>query len=524
MKQILKPRVLMSNTISEKQKSVSSWQKVSPWALLYFVAYFSVRFVKDGLLNLLPMLVVFVTQVENKLFWAQVAGGAALITLLVYSFLYYLNFKFCISDDHEILLNKGVFKKERLTLKFSRVQNVNIAEPFYFTPVNLVNCIFDAAGSVAQEAVLPGVTKSYAEQMRKQIFAFKAQQQTDDEHVEQSEAEAENSLRISNKEIAKFGLMSNMAILAIAALAPFINVLVDFLEKKIIAKVEGFYQQELGMLANAATFAMVTLIVMLILMAVLLSVTMSLIRFYNFELYFKGQKFKRIAGLLERHQLSMSMDKVQSIVIKQNLMGRLLKRFTVECLQASSGGIAAGVAAKKNKQTLVLPVLNSEQVDSVCQWIYPWFNSKKLLFKQAERALLYKNLGFYAVLPSAVVFLVCYLGDFNSWLSLGAFVICTSLVSLSYQRYGYYMHEDNGRFYMVVRRGMIGVHYRVFELYKAQSARSVSTYLMRRAGVKSLYIQLASGYAFMPYIKKQDADFIIDFTLYQVESSNRGWM
>ncbi|ASM51555.1 putative membrane protein [Pseudoalteromonas espejiana DSM 9414] len=515
----------MSNTLNETQSSPLQWQKVSPWAVLYFVVHFCVRFVKDGLLNLLPMLVVFVTQVENKVFWAQAAGGAALVSLLVYSILYYLNFKFCISDDHEILLNKGVFKKERLTLKFARVQNVNIAEPFYFTPVNLVNCIFDAAGSVSQEAVLPGVTKDYAQQMRKQIFAFKAQHQTEDEHTEHSEAHTtENSLRISNKEIAKFGLMSNMAILAIAAIAPFINVLVDFLEQQIITKVEGFYQQELGLLASAATFAMITLIALLVLIAVLLSVGMSLIRFYNFELYFKGQKFKRIAGLLERHQLSMSMDKVQSIVIKQNLMGRLLKRFTVECLQASSGGIAAGVAAKKNKQTLMLPVLNSEQVDSVCQWIYPWFNSKKLQFNGAERALLYKNLSFYALLPSIAVFGVCYLGQFNSWLSLGALLVLSGLVTLSYQRYGYYLHEDNGRFYLVVRKGMIGVHYRVFELYKAQSARSISTYLMRRAGLKSLYIQLASGFAFIPYIKQQDADYIIDFTLYQAESTKRSWM
>ncbi len=514
----------MSNTISQEQSSSLHWQKVSPWAVLYFVVYFSVRFVKDGLLNLLPILVVFVTQVENKLFWAQVAGAIAIVTLLIYSILYYINFKFCISDDHEILLNKGVFKKERLTLKFSRVQNVNIAEPFYFTPVNLVNCIFDAAGSVTQEAVLPGVTKAYAQQMRKQIFAFKAQQQPDEQTPSSEHFEAENSLRISNKEIAKFGLMSNMAILAMAAIAPFINVLVDFLEQQIIAKVEGFYQQELGLLASAATFAMITLIALLVLTAVMLSVGMSLIRFYNFELYFKGQKFKRIAGLLERHQLSMSMDKVQSIVIKQNLMGRLLKRFTVECLQASSGGIAAGVAAKKNKQTLVLPVLNSEQVDSVCQWIYPWFNSKKLQFNGAEPALLYKNLSFYALIPSAIVLLGCYLGDFNAWLSLGVLLILAGLVTLAYQRYGYYLHEDNGRFYMVVRKGMIGVHYRVFELYKAQSARSISTYFMRRAGLKSLYIQLASGFAFMPYIKQQDADYIIDFTLYQAESTQRNWM
>ncbi len=110
------------------------------------------------------------------------------------------------------------------------------------------------------------------------------------------------------------------------------------------------------------------------------------------------------------------------------------------------------------------------------------------------------------------------------WLSLGVFVAFSGLVTLSYQRYGYYLHEDNGRYYMVVRKGLIGVHYRVFELYKTQSARSISTYLMRRSGLKSVYIQLASGYAFMPYIKQQDADFIIDFTLMQVESDPRSWM
>ena len=41
----------------------NDWQRVSPWALLYFIVHFAIRFVKDGLLNLLPILVIFVTQV-----------------------------------------------------------------------------------------------------------------------------------------------------------------------------------------------------------------------------------------------------------------------------------------------------------------------------------------------------------------------------------------------------------------------------------------------------------------------------
>ena len=276
------------------------------------------------------------------------------------------------------------------------------------------------------------------------------------------------------------------------------------------------------MMANAAVLAVITLIIMLVFIAVFLSVTMSLIRFYNYQLYFKNNKFKRIAGLLERHQLSISLDKVQSIVIKQNLVARLLKRFTVECLQASSGGAAS--MAKKNKQTLVLPVLTQEQVDNVCQWIYPWFDSKKLAFNAVERALLYKNTVFYALLPSvASGFFISFM-QLNILIALALFLVLAVLVFLSYKRYGYYLHQQDGRFYLVVRKGMIGVHYRVFELYKAQSARSVSTFFMRRSGLKSLYIQLAAGGAYVPYLKQQDADFIIDFTLMQAESDPRSWM
>ncbi|KPH93872.1 stress protein [Pseudoalteromonas porphyrae] len=506
------------------------WQRVSPWALVYFVLHFAFRFVKDGIFNLLPIGIVFVTQVQDKLFWGQIAGAVAVVGLLVYSFAYYINFRYCISDDHEILLNKGVFKKERLTLNFLRVQNVNIAEPFYFKPLGLVNCIFDAAGSTSQEAVLPGVTVNYAEQMRERVLAYKQTQQPDATAPEADDLDASEPhqrLTLSNKEVAKFGLMSNMAILALAALAPFMNVVFEFLEKAVINRLESFYQQEVGMLVNAAALAVFSLFVFIVLIAVLLSVLMSLIRFYNYELYFHGGKFKRISGLLERHQLSVSLDKVQSMLIKQNLVARLLKRYTVQCLQATSGGFTAGA---KSKQSLVMPVLTLEQVKQACQWVHPWINTegfdfKTLNFKGVEKALLIKNLFLYAFLPSLIFAIFGYFNEvINPFYSALSFTLLSMLVYLSYKRYGYYFYQYKGRYYGVFRSGMIGVQYRVFELYKAQSTYSVSTYFMRKSGLKSMYIQLAAGTVSMPYLKADVANEIIDFTLFQAESDQRSWM
>ncbi|BDF96062.1 PH domain-containing protein [Pseudoalteromonas sp. KAN5] len=500
------------------------WQRVSPWALGYFVLHFAFRFVKDGIFNLLPILVVFVTQVQNKLFWGQVAVAIAVVALLVYSFAYYVNFRFCISDEHEILLNKGVFKKERLTLNFLRVQNVNITEPFYFKPLGLVNCIFDAAGSVGQEAVLPGVTTQYAEQIREQVLAFKETQQADELQPRNEDTRPnamEHHLALTNKEVAKFGLMSNMAILALAALAPFMNVMLDFLEEVVINRLESFYQQEVGMLVDAAALAVFSLLVVIVVIAVLLSILMSLIRFYNYQLYFQGGKFKRIAGLLERHQLSVSFEKVQSIVIKQNLIARLLKRYTVQCFQASSGGFAGA----KSKQSLVMPVLDVEQVNQVCQWLYPWLDFKALNFKRVERALLIKNMFVYALIPSLLFAGLCMMSDtLTPAYGVLSFLLLSVLVYLSYSRYGYYFYQHEGRFYGVFRSGMIGVQYRVFELYKAQSTHSTSTFLMRKAKLKSLSIQLAAGIVSLPYLTTERADEIINFTLYQAESDLRSWM
>ena len=505
------------------------WQRVSPWALVYFVLHFSFRFVKDAILNLLPITVVFVTQVQDKWFWGSLALAVAVVVLLVYSCAYYINFKFCISDEHEILLNKGVFKKERLTLKFLRVQNVNIAEPFYFKPLKLVNCIFDAAGSASQEAVLPGVTNQYAEQLRERVLAFKEAKQNqqspadfDEQKIHDTAITSEQSLTLSNKEVAKFGLISNMAILALAALAPFINVLFDLLERTVIYRVEAFYQQQAGEWIDAAFVAAITLFIVIVAIAVMLSVVMSLIRFYNYQLYFQGGKFKRIAGLLERHQLSVSIDKVQSIVIKQNLVARLLKRYTVQCAQATGGAYATGA---KNKQSLVMPVLDKQQVNQVCQWLHPWFDIQELVFEHVEKALLIKNLFFYAVLPSLTIFLLCIFNQNVSFTyPIVSLVLFSVLVWLSYRRYGYCFVPYQGRYYGVFRSGLLGVQYRAFELYKAQSTRSISTYFMRKRGLKSLSIQLAPGTATLPYIKAEVANEVNDFVLFQAESETRNWM
>ena len=253
---------------------------------------------------------------------------------------------------------------------------------------------------------------------------------------------------------------------------------------------------------------------------------MALVRFFNFQLYFQDDKFKRVAGLFERQQLSISVSKIQSVQIKQNIIARFLNRYTLICPQVSSGGMAAGVAAHKNKQTLVMPVITKEQVQAVCGWLFPWFvDLTELNFIKPERALLYKNTFLYVILPtvfSALIFNALFDAATMLWSIVVGLVLMTG-VFLNYQKTGLAMYQHDGRFFAVFKTGMLGVQYRVFEIYKAQSVTTISTYLMRRSQLKSLYIQLASGSVSMPYLKAELAEQFADFALYEIEGVERNW-
>jgi len=162
----------------------------------------------------------------------------------------------------------------------------------------------------------------------------------------------------------------------------------------------------------------------------------------------------------------------------------------------------------------------------VCGWLFPWFvDLTELNFIKPERALLYKNTFLYVILPtvfSALIFNALFDAATMLWSIVVGLVLMIG-VFLNYQKTGVALYQHDGRFFAVFKTGMLGVQYRVFEIYKAQSVTTISTYLMRRSQLKSLYIQLASGSVSMPYLKAELAEQFADFALYEIEGVERNW-
>ena len=497
----------------------TEWLKLSPFAAIYFILHFLVRFIKHGLLNLMPPFAVLLLQVENKLLWFSMGALAFLTITILYATLYYLFFRYKITED-EIHLQRGVVKKEQLNLNFSRIQNVNVTTPFYFSPFNLVNAQLDAAGSKGQEVVLAGIDKANAVQLRSDVFAYSdgvsAFQENQQETLNKQEQIA---LKLDNKEVAKFGLFSSTIFLIFALAAPFSKQLGGVLKQHLVNPVTSQYQSVIVNEQLSMVLAIISVVVGIVVLMLCVSVISALLRFYNYELHQDGDKIKRVCGLLEREQFSLKRSKMQSIELKQNWMARLLNRYTLNCKQINNSSPGK---AQKDK-SLVIPVLTKQQANKVFEVC--WDKAIDLTqanYNKVSIRYFYKTLSIFVFFPILVV-LLFMLNDYNLRFLTAVFsyfVIATSLSYLRYKRFGYYFSDDT----VIVRSGLLGVRFRIFNTFKVQQVSSIQTPPMARNQLASIRFMLASGAVTVPYIDEQLVTAQLNHSVLLAEISNKNWM
>lgn len=496
----------------------AAWQKLSPVAIIYFVLHFIVRFVKDGLINVAPAFAIWVTQVENKLFWFISGASILAVVLVIYAVLYYLNFRYKITE-HEIVLRKGVFKKERVTLNFAKVQNVNLATPFYFAPFSLVNCHFDAAGSSQQEVVLPGISNDYANTMRDQIFNYRAKPEPAVQQIELQEKTNAPDLTLANFEVAKFGLMSGMMFLVLAAFAPFTEQITDYIKQDFAAPLTELIANSLNSNEHAEIAAGTIIVLSGIGIFVLASVLGALIRFYNYELSLEQSKIKRVSGLFERHQMSLSINKIQSIEVKQNWIAKLLKRYTISCKQINN----SHANTVKKGQSLIVPVLTKSQVSEVMNLC--WDKQVAITdipFQPIAINYFYKTYLLYWLLPLTIVSISAYEPLINgAWpLFIVLMLAGAGLSFLRYKRFGFYFDGEQ----VFTRKGLIGVSYKVFKGFKIQQIATIQTPPMRKKQLSTLRFQLASGGITIPYLPSSYVNQVMNQLIFLAETSKKRWM
>ncbi len=510
--------------LARPHTEAEKWQRLAPAAMIHFAVQFIVQFIKQGVQGLLPLGAVFLTAGENRWFIISLAGASIALLLLVGAILSYLKFRYRLSGDM-FLIQKGVFKRKRLSLSYDRIQNVAFKQPIYFRPFNLVVLGIESAGSSSEEVSLGGIPRALAEEIRTSVFEKRAANTSlastsnADDEPQATSTEAEDIIRQPIGELVRYGL-SNNNIWVFASLAAAAFAQIEWDDYVLLAGLKDWLKHipddgpAFAILFGVGSFlAIVTLLLGL-------SALGAIVTYYNYHLTFTDGRFHRSKGLFERQETSLPKAKVQSLVINQSWPARLLKRYHLVMRQVGFQSNAGQPSAANNSKFLV-PSVTGAFTQQFSRRLYPDFNwsvtdLRPINWRFTRKIVLYIMLPIAAIPTTAISLAVSPVGVFILLIPL----LLTPLVMLRRARYGYASNGTHG----IVRSGFIGHKLTVFPFYKVQTVELVQTPGQRKHGLASLKVKLAGFGVELPYIPLADAEAWRDQILYRIENHKGKWM
>lgn len=369
---------------------------------------------------------------------------AALVTLIfliiAFSLLKFFFFTYQISDEM-LTINSGIFVKRHTHIPYGRIQTVQRSQWFFLKPFQLEQLKIETAGheSHRPEVVLPVVAESVRETIEQKRLALgKADQQspTAVQGITPTKATPIQSTAVRQEyqinphdlnifALTSFGILPLMGILA-----------------AIYGKIQEYIPQQF---LNTITKEIVSQSILIISVAVVLIVIIAIAgsylslvqKYYQFTLTSTGNQLRTYQGLLQRKSVTIPINRIQALRIKQNVLRQWAKLATIQALAASSAG-----DDDKGNDMMILPVIKSHDT---FDRLKPFINWVPTHFVQLNK-IPGKN-RFYFIRNAMLIMLIPVAGClyfFKIWglLSLPLLIIAFFMGWYSSSNTGWQIYKD----------------------------------------------------------------------------------
>ncbi len=498
--------------------SLAKWQRLSPVSVIFYIGRLIRIFLKDGLTNLLPALLLILSSDNKGNMVIYIAIGVSTL-MSVSAVLQYLFFRYRINGN-ELLIDEGVFKRKHRVINFERIQNINIAQPFYFRPFGLVSLMIETAGAKGDEGNLAGISTALADQIRDQILHH--QNQLKEQGITPQTTSEDVSLpqqaitSVSTADLIRYGIANNSIFWLVAVTATFYS---QF--KKAIS--ESLSAEQIQLISDwfgdtvASQLAMSTMLITAIIMVLMLiSIAGAIVKFHHYQLTLNEDTLKRKSGLINTHEESLNLSKIQAISRRSNFISAFLQRENLICRQTSGSGSGAG----KRANNFLVPARTSQQCEQIIAIVDP--NSPKhILTSPISRRYIIKTWCLKALLPVLLLSsILIYLSNIGWFAVIGLIApLFYPLVVKRWSRYRFGLTDHYG----YIARGFIGNRRVLFPLFKVQRVVLKQSPLQRRSNLATLVIYLASERLTIPYMPIELAHHWYDLIYYRTETDPRPW-
>ncbi len=254
-----------------------------------------------------------------------------LIFLLVMAYWYYRRFFFYVVGE-ELILEKGIFVHRKLSIKFDKIQHVNLEQGIMYQILDLYKVTIDTAGSDSKEFVLPGLGESRAVALKSLVLD--GNHDYSETHITEQKREEKEIAKISLFQLVLSGLIGNPFRLGSLILTYIVTASDNFYE--LFKRYIDIYEIiENGWNGYQGMFLFILFIVFL-LSSFFIQLITNVVRYYNYSLHSLKQFILLDYGLLRRISHSLNKRKVQLLRIRNNGLARWLDFSKTQLLQVSS--------------------------------------------------------------------------------------------------------------------------------------------------------------------------------------------
>lgn len=489
------------------------WQRTPLLTIGFFIAK-EVRNLVRNITNFIPVLAaIFVSNSE----WLPYAViGGYLVFIMVSAILNHRFFLYALADD-AVHLRTGVFGKKSLTLKYERIQQAELDQSWYFRPFDLVILRVDSAGSAGKEVEIPGLPIGLAQDLRQRMLAQTNTNQADSELAiadsEKTEPPADTEMTFSMSEIVRAGIMDNKIFVLLAVLIYPLSQ-TDVLEETLVPWLEAnvsFIEESLWLNIGLAVAALSLLFI--------LAIGVTLVRYYNLHFSILNERYQARSGLFTIRTVSFRYQKLQRVQLRQNLRGRLLKRFSVRVSQLQPSTHAQ---QQSGSSSFVLPVLTQSLVEELGNWLK--LPRSANLDWQGISFIALLNPSFWIALIAPALALTAYAND----IPLITGLISAALIWFAIQAYAiarwhnYGFAINNG--WLAIKRGVFGSKENWYPLHKAQQIDVYQSPWLRLLGYADVLVHTAVGPEVIKYQPVSSALAMQREWATMIGSNHQRWM
>ncbi|TYS32325.1 PH domain-containing protein [Bacillus pumilus] len=464
---------------------------------------------------------IFVNSNSSIRFYAFIILGVLLLWKAVSTVLAWRRFTYRMEDD-EFRVESGVITKKKKYISLERIQTVNTSEGIFQRIFGLVRVQIETAGGTdGPEVSLTAITKAEAEQLKQAIFNRKKSLQQEEMVDENGDVPHDPLAKQQpvEEEINVSYRMGVPELLLAATTSSGIGVIISgciaiYTQIDEILPLDGFINR-FSFLSHASIEIYAILIFLAILIAWILSVGVTALQYANFTAKRKGNDIIITRGLIERHQMTIPLARIQAVKIKESIIREPFGFATVMLVSAG------GSITEKETSSVLFPLIRKKRISELLsQFTDHYHLAPETELKKVPKRSLKRYLISYGFVPLLVGVILSVRFPPWGYLALIPLPIALLFGYLAYKQSGYTIKDP---LIQLTSRG-IGKTTGIVLRKRMQNYTMTQSFFQKKGRVASIHTFVKSSALLdsfgVHHLEEEDAARVLDWYSYEKDKSS----